>query len=73
MCAPRDQRKSSHNQSEQAELNALRCQRRDDVSGDCAPQAIIGEAGEGQNRRMCGYGMSAVEGIVLKKSFWASE
>ena len=28
MCAPRDQRKSSDNQREQAELNALRCRRR---------------------------------------------
>jgi hypothetical protein len=32
MCAPRDQRKSSNNQREQAELNALPCQRRADVS-----------------------------------------
>lgn len=32
MCAPRDQRKSSNNLCEQAELNALRCQRRADVS-----------------------------------------
>jgi hypothetical protein len=34
MCAPRDQRKSSYNQREQAELNALQCQRRADVSGE---------------------------------------
>jgi len=34
MCAPRDQRKSSNNQREQAELNALRCQLRADVSGE---------------------------------------
>jgi hypothetical protein len=33
MCAPRDQRKSSDWQREQAELNAVRCQRRADVSG----------------------------------------
>ncbi len=32
MCAPGDQRKSSNNQREQAELSALRCQRRADVS-----------------------------------------
>jgi len=33
MCAPGDQRKSMHNQRELAELDALGCQRRADVSG----------------------------------------
>jgi hypothetical protein len=32
MCAPRDQRKSNDNQREQAELNAMQCQRQADVS-----------------------------------------
>jgi hypothetical protein len=32
MCAPGDQKKSSDNQCKQAELNALRCQWRTDVS-----------------------------------------
>jgi hypothetical protein len=34
MCAPGHQRKSSNNQREQPELNALWCQRRVDVSGE---------------------------------------
>jgi hypothetical protein len=48
MCAPRDQRKSSDNQLEQAELNVQRSQRRARVSSDviAAQQAIVGEAGE---------------------------
>jgi hypothetical protein len=41
MCAPGDQRKSSGNQREQAEPNALECQRRADVSRGCDR---IGEA-----------------------------
>ena len=34
MCAPGDQRKSSDNQLEQAELNAAQCQLLADISGD---------------------------------------
>jgi D-arabinose 1-dehydrogenase-like Zn-dependent alcohol dehydrogenase len=51
MCAPRDRRKSSDNQAEQAELNGLRFHWVADISEDviCTRQAIVGEVGEGAN------------------------
>src|SRR5947208_1116016 len=39
MCAPRDQRKSNYNQHQHAELNALRCPWRADVSARRARSA----------------------------------
>jgi hypothetical protein len=62
MCAPRDQRKSSYNQREQAELNALQCQRRADVSGEVislGKPRICADHVPTVCRRMSGYGMAA--------------
>jgi hypothetical protein len=51
MRAARDQGKSSNNQSEQAELNALRCQQRADVSAgviSCGQREFAPVNAEGQ-------------------------
>ena len=42
MCAPRDQRKSSDAQHEQAELNALRCPRRAEVISSASQKFALG-------------------------------
>jgi hypothetical protein len=56
MCAPRDQRKSSNNQAEHAELNGLRSHRVVDISGDAIalgkPSLVKLRGGKSQNERL---------------------
>src|SRR6266851_10090503 len=73
MCAPGDQRKSSTSQCEQAELNALRCQRRADVSSQLlrvlfVERALWKSVGRLNRNDCCGNGLPSVRSVQLPRN-----